>query len=287
MRFIKIGFYQYLLAAKQNKARAALYLIGVGPGDPDLITLKAVRLISKADVVLYDRLVPRDILTVARREAMKINVGKTRDLHRYTQSEINKLIKEYLLQDKIVARLKGGDATIFANLHDEIDVAKNLDIPYQVVPGVTAASGAAAYLGIPLTRRGKVCGVRFLTYYKNNLLNSNYWQDLASSKDSLVFYMSSHRIAEIISQLSLYGMPKNTPIVAVEQATTIYQKQYTATLVDFIAKYRGHKFKSPTIIIIGEVVAAVKNSLWLEESKVDAEYFQQLQFRDEHSYVEI
>ena len=92
---------------------------------------------------------------------MKINVGKTRDLHRYTQSEINKLIKEYLLQDKIVARLKGGDATIFANLHDEIDVAKNLDIPYQVVPGVTAASGAAAYLGIPLTRRGKVCGCGF------------------------------------------------------------------------------------------------------------------------------
>ena len=276
-----------LLAAKQNKARAALYLIGVGPGDPDLITLKAVRLISKADVVLYDRLVPRDILTVARREAMKINVGKTRDLHRYTQSEINKLIKEYLLQDKIVARLKGGDTTIFANLHDEINVAKNLDIPYQVVPGVTAASGAAAYLGIPLTKRGKVCGVRFLTYYKNNLLNSNYWQDLASSKDSLVFYMSSHRIAEIISQLSLYGMPKNTPIVAVEQATTICQKQYTATLEDFIAKYRGHKFKSPTIVIIGEVVAEVKNSLWLEESKVDAEYFQQLQFRDEHSYVEV
>ena len=264
----------------ENQNQTALYLIGVGPGDPDLLTVKAARLIAQADIILYDRLVADDIISIARKEAVKINVGKTKDFHRYTQIEINQLIKKYLKEGKIVARLKGGDTAIFANLSDEIDVAKSLDVNYQIVPGVTSANGAAAYLGIALTKRDQVRGVRYLTYYRKDLLDKEYWQELAKTKDSLIFYMSSHHINEIIYHLVKFGKDKSTPIAAIEQATSPYQKHYLANLEDFSLLYQQKKFKSPTIIVIGEILKDVSNYQWIEESKEYRNFFNPLELRD-------
>lgn len=263
-----------------NRNNAALYLIGGGPGDPELITLKAIRLISKADVILYDRLVAKDLFRYARKEVTKVNVGKTKNLHRYRQSEINDLIKKYLAENKIVVRLKGGDTAFFANLVEEIAVAKDLGLPYQIIPGITAASGTAAYLGIPLTLRDKVRSARFLTYYEKDLVKDSYWKDLAKSKDSLVFYMSANHSSDIVNQLLKYGMDKNTPIIAVEQATTTYQKEYLATLADFNQIYAGHQFASPSIIIVGEVVRHYQEFAWHEQAQTEGMYFEQLEARD-------
>ncbi|MBT4921889.1 MAG: uroporphyrinogen-III C-methyltransferase [Rickettsiales bacterium] len=267
------------LHSTEDKQQAALYLVGAGPGDPDLITLKASRLIAKADVILYDRLVSKQLFNFARKEVIKINVGKTKSLHRYHQSEINELIKEYGLKGKIIVRLKGGDTAIFANLTDEIAAAKEVGIPYQIIPGVTAASGAAAYLGMPLTTRDGVRSVRYLTYYKKDLLREDYWQELANSTDSLVFYMSTHHIEEIIDQLIKYGMDSAMPIIAVSQATTPFQSEYLATLADFNDKYAGHKFASPTIVIIGKAVNNYENCAWHESPKEPGMYFDRLEER--------
>ncbi|MBT4989914.1 MAG: uroporphyrinogen-III C-methyltransferase [Rickettsiales bacterium] len=267
------------LSDTDDKNTAALYLIGAGPGDPDLITLKASRLIAKADVILYDRLVSKELFNFARKEVIKINVGKTKSLHRYRQSETNELIKEYGKKGKIIVRLKGGDTAVFANLIDEIEAAKEINIPYQIVPGITAASGAAAYLGIALTIRDEVRSVRYLTYYEKDLLREDYWQELAGSTDSLVFYMSTHHIEEIINQLLKYDMDGSTPIIAVSQATTPFQAEYLATLADFNNKYRNHKFASPTIVIIGKAVNNYKDFSWHESSKIEGLYFDQLEAR--------
>ncbi|MDC0857573.1 siroheme synthase CysG [Rickettsiales bacterium] len=270
---------EQILEQNDNKKKSALYLIGAGPGDPELITIKAARLIAKADVILYDRLASPELFHMARKEVIKINVGKTKDLHRYKQNEINELIKEHGRLGRIIVRLKGGDTAIFANLTDEIQAAKDINIPYQIVPGITAASGTAAYLGIPLTTRDGVRSVRYLTYYEKDLLDEEYWQGLAKTSDSLVFYMSTHHIEEIINQLLKYGKAKDTPIIAVSQATTPFQTEYLAKLEDFIGKYQNQHFTSPTIIIIGYAVSNYEGFTWHEESQISGQYFDQLEAR--------
>jgi uroporphyrin-III C-methyltransferase/precorrin-2 dehydrogenase/sirohydrochlorin ferrochelatase len=262
-----------------NDNQSAVYFIGAGPGDPELISLKAIRLISRADIILHDRLVSEDIFNFIRREAVKINVGKTKNLHRYTQAEINELIKKYALEGKIVARVKGGDPTIFAHLEEEIAIVNKLNIPYQVVPAVTAASGVAAYLGISLTKRNEVRGVKYLTLYKEDLINDLYWQELSHINDSLVFYMSSHNIFKICQNLIAHGKDANTPIILVEQGTTIMQKEYFATLENFEQLYGEIKFKSPAIVIIGEVLHKYKDHSWREELLETDDYFTKLTVR--------
>ena len=258
-----------------NRKEAAVYFIGAGPGDPELITIKAINLLSKADVVLYDRLVSREILAYARKDALKINVGKTRDLHRYTQVEINDLIKKYALQGNIVARLKGGDATLFAHLSEEIDAIAGLNIAYQIVPGISAAFGAAAYPGIPLTSRNSNKSVRFLTIYKNNLVDKKYWKELAKTEDNLVLYMSSHNLSKITAALVKAGKNKKTPIAVIEQATTNYQKTYLSTIGDFAKEFGDKKFVSPSLVMIGDVVNQHKKYKWKEEN-LNGSYFQDL-----------
>lgn len=267
------------LENQDNNQKAAIYFIGSGPGDPELITLKAKRLIATADVILHDRLVSEEIFDFARKDVIKINVGKKRNFHRYAQDEINDLIRQYALQGKIVVRLKGGDATIFARLDEEIDAIKDLNIPYQVVPGITAASGAAASLGIPLTKRNLVRSVKFLTLYKNDLIRPEYWTELGNSDDTLVFYMSSNNIAEICQKLILHGKSATTPISLIEQATTHLQKEYGATLGSFADKYQDQEFLSPSLIIIGEVLDQYKTYAWKEESKITGKYFPDLEVR--------
>jgi len=250
-----------------NKKQGAVYFIGAGPGDPELITLKAINLLSKADVVLYDRLVAKEILEYVRKDALKINVGKTRDLHLYSQSQINQMIKNYASQGNIVARLKGGDTAIFAHLTEEIDAIIDLQIPYQIVPGISAGNATASYLGIALTSRQNNKAVRFLTIYKEDLASDEFFKDLAQTSDSLVLYMSSHNLKTIISKLLKFNKNSQTPIVVVEQATTQYQKNYLATIGDFFEKFPETNFVSPSIVIIGEVVGLHRKYQWFEGNK--------------------
>lgn len=258
-----------------NKKESAVYFISAGPGDPELITLKAVNLLAKADIVLYDRLVAPAILSHARKDAVKINVGKTRDVHRYSQEEINHLIKKYASQGNIIARLKGGDVSMFAHLSEEIDAISDLNIPYQIVPGVTAASGAAAYAGIPLTSRNYNKSVRFLTIYKEDLIDLDYWQELAKTKDALVLYMSSHNLPEITENLIKFGKNPKTPLAIIEQATTPFQKTFVTTLEDFT----DQKFISPSLVIIGDIVKQHQKYHWSEEGSV-GNYFKELEARN-------
>ena len=268
------------LDKKANKAQAAVYFIGAGSGDPELMSLKAIRLISKADIILHDRLVSPEIFNFARKDAEKINVGKKKDFHRYKQSEINELLRKYAKENHIVVRLKGGDPAIFARLDEEIDAIRDLNVPYQIVPAVTAASAAAASLGIPLTKRNVIRGTRFLTLYKNDLLRPEYWQELAKSEDSLVFYMSSHNIDKICENLILHGKDPQSSILLIEQATTPFQREYAASLADFNKKYGDIKFKSPSLIIIGNILQGYENYVWKERNENNIEYFEQLTPRE-------
>jgi len=267
------------LQKSANKKEAAVYFIGAGPGDPELITLKGINLLSRADIVLFDRLVSPEILSHARKDALKINVGKTRDIHRYTQDEINQLIRKFASEGNIVARLKGGDASIFAHLSEEIDAIKDLNIPYQIIPGITAASGAAAYASIPLTSRNSDKSVRFLTIYKNDLADEAYWRELARSSDTLVLYMSSHNLDEISAQLIAAGKNPLTPLAIIEQATTPFQKTYVTNLQNFSKDFGDKSFTSPSIAIIGEVVKQHEEYRWIEEN-FSGTYFKKLEERN-------
>ena len=265
---------QKKLEKSDNKKGAAVYFISAGPGDPELITVKAINLLSKADVILFDRLVAPEILNYARRDALKINVGKTRNLHRYSQEEINQLIRKFALEGNIVARLKGGDASIFGRLGEEIEAISDLKIPYQIVPGITAASGAAAYSGIPLTSRSANKSVRFLTIYESNLIDQNYWRELAKSNDTLALYMSSHNLSSIINHLILAGKNTATPLAVIEQATTSFQKTFVTDLRNFHKNFGEKQFTSPSLVIIGDVVN--QRYEWRDEI-FSGEYFQQLE----------
>jgi len=270
--FIKAqDLFNQKLFNKSNEVESALYLIGAGAGDPELLTLKAVKLLSKADVVLYDRLVADPILDYARKDALKINVGKRKDFHKYSQTEINQLIKKYLQAGNIVVRLKGGDPAIFAHMFEEIDVAKKLDISYQIVPGISAISAAAAYNAIPLTARDISKGVRILTLYKKDLENKEYWQDLAKSDDTLAFYMSSQNAKFIADQLIANGKDPKTKIAVIEQASTKYQQKYISNLQDF----EQREFISPSLIIIGNVVQFSEQYQYLE-NKENKNYFREI-----------
>lgn len=262
-----------------NKKDSAIYFIGAGPGDPELITLKGVNLLAKADIVLYDRLVSPLILNHARKDALKINVGKTCKNHRYTQEEINQLLRKLALEGNIIARLKGGDTSIFAHLSEEIEAIIDLEVPYQIVPGITAASGAAAHAGIPLTSRKTNRSVRFLTIHNNSLINSEYWKELAQSEETLVLYMSSHNLSDISKILIHLGKDPKTPLAIVEQATTPFQKTSLTTLKNFEKDFAGRKFTSPSITIIGEVVNQHKNFRWREEN-LNGTYFNKLEARN-------
>ena len=277
-----LGKAQILLEEKlsniSNKKQAAVYFIGAGPGDPELITLKAIKLLSRADVVLYDRLVAVEILNYARKDAIKINVGKVKDYHRYQQNEIGDLIKKYAMEGNIVARLKGGDPTIFGRLDEEIDAIAGTGIYYQIVPSISSAIGAAAYAGIPLTARNIAKGVRFLTIYKDDFAADEYWLGLAKTNDTLVFYMSGSQLGLITAKLIASGKSKATPIAIIEQATTKFQKTYISNIGEFGEKFLGREFVSPSLAIIGDVVANHKKYHWQEEL-LSGIYFEDLKPR--------
>jgi uroporphyrin-III C-methyltransferase len=249
---------------------------GAGPGDPELMTLKTLRYLLKADVIIADRLISKEILRdFARKDALILPVGKQgRNNASTAQSAINGLLIEYATQGKLVVRLKGGDVSIFSNILDELQTLVAHQIPYEIVPGVTAALGAAAYAGIPLTARGYAASVRFLTYYKQDLLEESYWQELAQTPDTLVFYMSSAPLDHLVDKLLQYGIPQDRWLAIVEQATTPLQHVSSCPVHDYRPVAGDHKYASPSLIIIGKVAALASAFQWRSNSKSNDAWFE-------------
>lgn len=264
---------------KTNIKSPKVYLIGAGPGNPELITVKAVKAISEADVILCDRLVSPEILeTYVNENTEVIYVGKECSKNASTpQSHINTLMVEYARQNKTIARLKGGDVSIFSNILDELQALKQNHIPYEVIPGITAALGAAAFAGMPLTARGYSTSVRFLTYYKSEILDEDYWQELATTSDTLVFYMSKGNLTGLVGKLNQLKISDDKKIAVIEQATTPYQKVYTSSFNDFEANFGSKVFASPSLVIIGKIVSLHEEFSWLENAEQEGLYFKSIE----------
>ena len=250
-------------------------LAAAGPGDPALITVKAARYLQQADIVLTDRLVSNDILKeFVNPLAEIIYVGKQCRRGASTpQQTINGLMLQYAQNGKLVVRLKGGDVSIFSNILDELQVLAENKIPYEIIPGVTAALGAAACAAIPLTARGYATAVRLLTYYKSDIVSDQYWQELAATNDTLVFYMSAETVEGIVSKLIRYGVGRDKRIAVIEQATTPFQQVHTANIYDFNGQFGEMSFLSPSLVIIGKVVALHEQFAWLTNSAERQQYF--------------
>ena len=239
-----------------------VYLIGGGPGDPDLLTFKAIRLMQQADIVLYDRLVSKPVLNLVRRDATRIYVGKTAGDHPVTQENINQKMVDYALEGNRVVRLKGGDPFIFGRGGEELETLAEQGIPFQVVPGITAASGCASYAGIPLTHRDHAQSVRFIAgHHRSGKLELN-WQELVQPNQTLVFYMGLNGLETICQQLQQHGLETETPIALIEKGTSDKQRVFTGNLDTLPGIVRQAEAKAPTLIIVGTVVSLHKKLDW-------------------------
>ena len=251
-----------LIKSLRNKNSGEVFLVGAGPGDPELLTLRSLHLIQKADVCIYDNLVSKDILELVRRDAQMIYAGKLRNNHTIEQKEINKLLVNYAKKGLRVLRLKGGDPFMFGRGGEEISELMAKKIKFQVVPGITAATGVAAYAGIPLTHRDYSQSCIFITgHEKNGELNIN-WNNLINENQTIVIYMGLNSLPSILQNLIDYGMRKNMPIAVVQEGTTENQKVVVSTISRVNAKILKTDIQSPAIIIIGEVVKLRKTIKW-------------------------
>ncbi len=258
--------------------KGKVILAAAGPGDPELVTLKTVRWLQQADVVLTDRLVSDAILQEhVSSKAEIIYVGKQcRRGISTSQKTINQLLVQYALEGKLVVRLKGGDVSIFSNIMDELETLVANNIPYEIVPGVTAALGAAAYAGIPLTARGYSTAVRFLTYYKSDVVSEDYWKDLAKTDDTLVLYMSSETLNTVVEKLTQYNIAADKLLAVAGQATTPLQNIQVCNLYEYNTTLKLQSFLSPSLVIIGKVVALHRQFAWLKNTVSKEYYFKPL-----------
>jgi uroporphyrin-III C-methyltransferase/precorrin-2 dehydrogenase/sirohydrochlorin ferrochelatase len=235
-------------------------LVGAGPGDPSLLTLKALQLMQQAEVVLYDRLVSSEILDLVRRDADLISVGKNAGNHEVAQSRTNEMLVEYARQGKKVVRLKGGDSFIFGRGGEELEQLVEAGIAFQVVPGITAASGCSAYAGIPLTHRDFSQSVTFVTGHRKRDGDALNWQALSISNQTLVIYMGILEAEEIQMQLLHFGRAKDTPVALISNGTRPDQHVLLGKLSELVQLAGG--VQGPTLIIIGEVVSLANKLTW-------------------------
>ena len=251
-----------LMKADASEKKGEVFLVGGGPGDPDLLTFRALRLMQQCDVCVYDKLVSPEVMELVRRDAELIYVGKARDQHTMPQEKINDLLAKLALEGKRVLRLKGGDPFIFGRGGEEIETLMQHDVPFQVVPGITAASGVSSYAGIPLTHRDYAQSCLFITgHLKDGSVNMD-WDAMVRPNQTLVIYMGLVGLPTICEQLITRGISANMPIAVIQQGTTQRQRVLTGTLSDMAEKVEAAKLKAPCLIIIGEVVLLREKLNW-------------------------
>ncbi|HEX4152172.1 MAG TPA: siroheme synthase CysG [Steroidobacteraceae bacterium] len=261
---------QLLAAAAAPAARGQVTLVGAGPGDPELLTLKALRALQDADVILHDRLVPPAVLEYARRDAERIGVGKAAGGDGTPQETINGLLIEHARRGRRVVRLKGGDPFIFGRGGEELEALAHAGIAFSVIPGISAANGCAAYAGIPLTHRDHSHSVTFVTGHAEGEGEEPDWAALARPQGTAVFYMGLARLERIVTKLMENGAPPDRPAALIAQGTTAGQQVVAATLATIRARCDG--VRSPALLVVGEVAALHETLAWFgEDAATDAE----------------
>jgi uroporphyrin-III C-methyltransferase / precorrin-2 dehydrogenase / sirohydrochlorin ferrochelatase len=258
----KADLEQQLANAKPQKL-GEVYLVGAGPGDPDLLTFKALRLMQQADVVLYDRLVSKAVMELVRRDAELVYVGKKAGGQSSRQSDINEQLVQLAKSGKRVCRLKGGDPFIFGRGGEEIETLSENDIPFQVVPGITAASGCSTYSGIPLTHRDYAQSCRFVTAHLKDGTCDLPWSELVAEQQTIVFYMALSGAKNISEKLIEHGMKRGMPIALIEKGTLPEQKIYISTLSELPQLISREKVGAPSLLIVGEVVKLHEKLNWM------------------------
>lgn len=253
-------------------------LAGAGPGDAELITIKLQRYLQQADVIISDRLVNPAIIDHNKKiDALIIMAGKQGyNNGSFTQEEINGLIVKHALESKLVLRLKGGDVALFSNMLDELYALEKNSIPYEIIPGITAAAGASAYSGIPLTGRGFAQGVQLLTFNPKSFHSAELWRLLANTSDTLVFYMSIKNVTKLAGLLLQYTPKPDMPLALIEQATTKFQQVHTTTLIKCATDFGGKNFSSPSLVIVGDVVDLHQQFNWFGNNHEVGSIFKEL-----------
>jgi len=258
-------------APGRSSDAANVFLVGAGPGDPELLTVKALRLIQSAEVVVYDRLVGPEILDLIPVGASRINAGKAAGAHHLPQDEINQTLVRLGRSGRRTVRLKGGDPFVFGRGSEEALELVAAGIPFEVVPGISAATGASAYAGIPLTHRGLARSVRFVTGHcrEDKLLDLN-WQSLADADTTLVVYMGLANLKEISRHLIEHGLAGSTPAAAIENGTTSGQRRLVSTLAELPGDVTAQEFRAPCLLVIGRVVELAGALDWFADAGTGA-----------------
>ncbi|WP_243613341.1 uroporphyrinogen-III C-methyltransferase [Shimia aestuarii] len=240
----------------KDLTKGKVFLIGAGPGDPDLLTLKAVKALNTADVVVYDRLVSPEIMALVPKGTRRIDVGKQPKCHKVPQEGINALLVDLAAKGLCVARLKGGDPLIFGRGSEEAEDLRLAGVPYEYVPGITSAQGAATSTGVPLTHRGLATGVRYVTGHRAKDASLDLdWPSLASEDTTLVVYMGAMNIGDISRKLRKNGLPESLPVMAIASATTPREARLVSTLDKIADDMATSDLTAPVLFIIGHVVS--------------------------------
>lgn len=258
------------MSTQPAPASGRVYLVGAGPGDPELLTLRAARLLARADVLVYDNLVSDGVLALANPRAERIYAGKRRNEHTLRQEQINALLVQLAREGKRVVRLKGGDPFVFGRGGEEMQELAAHGVDFEVVPGITAACGVASYAGIPLTHRDHAQVAMFVTgHLKEGSVADLDWDALVRPNQTVVIYMGLNALPDICRQLMAHGAPSTRPIAAVQHGTLATQQVLTGTLADLPAKVATSGFTSPSLLIVGDVVKLHGSLHWFDPALGD------------------